>query len=1131
MPDDYQQYVHKGFVLLLPVLKRYISLELHRVYRSRWWTEGVLAKLGDNQKIRLKDNGTDDELLGQLDIQRCLHLIERNWRDVFKDKLSFDHLTWVRELISARNKTAHLTSEALPVDDVFRAVDTMSLLAEQLDSSIQPSLEEFKNEIFRIRARLSDSPQETVLAQSADPGLNVPAVTVVTPAQGGNMKPWRNVVKPRREVYEGTYQNADFAAKLDQVANGSGPDEYSDPAEFFTRTYLTNGLSGLLVQSLKRLSGKGGEPVIKLQTPFGGGKTHSMLALYHLMNGKASPDKMQGISELLGEAGLSEIPKASIAVVVGTALDPASGRQVKNIPGVKKINTVWGEIASQLAASSRMPNLYDYVREADKKGTSPGSKTLREMFDACGSCLILLDEVVAYARKIYGVEGLPSGSFGNFLTFVQELTEAADASAKSLIVATIPESDIEIGGEAGQKTLDSIDHVFGRQETVLTPVAASEGFEIVRRRLFEECPPSREQLKEHVCASFSSLYRSEDKSFPLESKELEYKRRLLSCYPIHPEIFDRLYGDWSTLERFQRTRGVLRFMAAVIHHLWTSNDASLLIMPASIPLYAQPVRNELARYLPETWKSIIDKEVDGNNSIPFKNDHNNARFGEFCASRRIARTILLGSAPTVRGQEVRGIESSRIRLGAVQPGENISVYNDSLDALRDSLSYLYSNGSKTRFWYDTRPTLQKTVRDRMAQFGEYEINQQIMSLLKPLRPVKPFSAVHVCPTASSDIPDEQAPRLVVLHPSQSYRPADESSPAISACSGFVMERGNSSRINRNMLYFLAPDHDSIKHLAESARAYLAWNSISFDARKSPESGGLNLDQLQLKEVNAGLAHSEKALKRQLNDTYLWIFVPESKPHDPQDQFMLERHKLTSGTDDLISSAVRLITDKGSLITALTPDVLELRLSEFGWPDASSSVRIGDLWGYFCAYCYFPKLAGFDVLKNAVDNCVAAGVYGIAEAFSSGNFTGLVFGGRPPQVAENMLLVKNDAAVRQLEAAKKTPTPESPDDGGQPDIPRDVGVKVSQLGIQPQPGKPAHTRFFLKADINPARLPKDIDTLFHNVIVHLQNESGVKISITLYLNAECDDQFSSNTESIVDENCNSIPSVKDHDFTD
>ncbi len=466
---------------------------------------------------------------------------------------------------------------------------------------------------------------------------------------------------------------------MSQVARGTAAVEYQDPVEFFARTYLTEGIRGLLLQALNRVSGKGGEPVIQLKTAFGGGKTHSLLALYHLLRGRAPLDRLPQVAALLQEAGIERVPHARVAVVVGTALNPTKERRPRNLQGIT-IRTLWGEIGAQLAEQAGNRKLYDHVRDSDRKGVPPGSDTLRTLFDACGPCLILIDELVAYARKIHGVESLISGSFDAVQTFIQELTEAVRASKNTALVATIPESDIEIGGEAGQETLARIEHTFGRMEAIWKPVGSEEGFEVVRRRLF--LPLGDESARDEVCRAFSTLYRDSGIEFPSECREARYLERMKACYPIHPEVFDRLYTDWATLERFQRTRGVLRLMAAVIHDLCVRNDASLLIMPGSLGLDTVTVREELTRYLPEGWTSVLESDIDGRNSGPLRVDSDNPRFGQGMAARRVARGVFLGSAPHVVQQQVRGVEDMRVRLAVVQPGEQVSVFNDALSQLR-----------------------------------------------------------------------------------------------------------------------------------------------------------------------------------------------------------------------------------------------------------------------------------------------------------------------------------------------------------------------------------------------------------------------------------------------------------------
>jgi len=299
-------------------------------------------------------------------------------------------------------------------------------------------------------------------------------------------------------------------------------------------------------------------------------------------------------------------------VLVGQMIAPA---QVQEKSDGTKVHTLWGELAWQLGGKQA----YNIVADADRTGTSPCSG-LVELFQAQTPCLILIDEWVAYARQLYGIDGLPAGSFDAQFTFAQALAEAARAVPGVLLVVSIPASDIEVGGEGGQAALERLKNVVARMESSWRPASADEGFEIVRRRLFEDVPADKAAERDAVVRDFANLYRTQAAEFPSPCREADYERRIAAAYPIHPELFDRLYNEWSTLDKFQRTRGVLRLMAGVIHELWERQDGSLLIMPASVPIDAPPVASELTRYLEEGWAPVIERDVDGPNSLPLQLD-------------------------------------------------------------------------------------------------------------------------------------------------------------------------------------------------------------------------------------------------------------------------------------------------------------------------------------------------------------------------------------------------------------------------------------------------------------------------------------------------------------------------------
>ncbi|MFQ5421273.1 MAG: DUF499 domain-containing protein, partial [Anaerolineae bacterium] len=660
-------------------LAPFVLREYRMTYRKHW-TREIEAALSTTAYAMPREALKDVQaLMAGLDIHNILNLMIRNWHDVFHQKLGHIGKSYTSELFNARNDWAH--QKPFSNDTAYRVADTAGRLLKMVSAGTQAAqVEQIAQELLRLRFQ-----SEAKKAKEEAESRKTPETTTLA-----GLKSWREVVSPHPDVASGRYLQAEFAADFSQVLAGTAETEYQDPVEFFRRTYLTAGLLHMLVTGVQRLTSQSGDPVVQLQTAFGGGKTHSMLALYHLCGGQILLSDFPGGERINEGINGVDLPEANRAVLVGTALDPSQPREYPDTT----IHTLWGELAYQLGGQEG----YAIVAQADQKGVSPNSNTLTELLDKFGPCLIIIDEFIAYARNIYKVDDLPSGSFDSVMTFLQALTEAVRRSPDSMLLISLPESNIEVGGEAGQVALNVLAHIVGRIESVWKPVTASESFEIVRRRLFGS--DIDYAARDAVLQAFSNMYRNSAGEFPSGVAERDYFERMQSAYPIHPELFDRLYQDWSTLERFQRTRGVLRLMAAVIHQLWTRNDASLLIMPGTIPLAASPIRNELLRYLPDTWTAVFDKDVDGNESLPFQIDGDVPTLGRYTAARRVARTVFLGSAPSVAGQRVRGLEEVRVRLGCAQPGEATAVFGDALRRMGSRLTYLYSDGSRT--WYDTR---------------------------------------------------------------------------------------------------------------------------------------------------------------------------------------------------------------------------------------------------------------------------------------------------------------------------------------------------------------------------------------------------------------------------------------------
>ena len=384
------------------------------------------------------------------------------------------------------------------------------------------------------------------------------------------LRPWREVCEPHPDVLEARFSDAEFAANLALVDQGEGGEEYVDPAAFFRITYATEGLQRVLAATIARLAGKGGDPVIGLQTNFGGGKTHTMLALYHLAGAAEAgyrPQELEGMAPIFEAAGVETLSRVKRAVFVGTHKGAAEAMHTEN---GREIRTLWGYLAWRLGGWKAVETISD----SETAGTNPGSERLIPILRDAAPCLILMDEVVAFARQLRGLE------YDAFHAFIQSLTEAAAAVAGAVVVGSLPESGAEVGDEQGRDALRRLEKIFGRVQSAWTPASGIETFEIVRRRLFQPLDEAGEKARDETIRAFRRLYRQNRADFPPEVREAAYEEQMRRAYPLHPEVLRRFSGDWSVLDKFQHTRGILKIMANVVYALWSGESASPLIMPA-----------------------------------------------------------------------------------------------------------------------------------------------------------------------------------------------------------------------------------------------------------------------------------------------------------------------------------------------------------------------------------------------------------------------------------------------------------------------------------------------------------------------------------------------------------------------
>ena len=1074
MATTNHERVGKALDLLKTGLGPFVDREVQGAIKTQRVDVATLRRFVDDPQI-------GSRRVTEWDVAALLKLMWETWNDVFRVILGPAERGFVGELRGHRNRWAH--QEAFSGDDAYRALDTAHRLLTAVSAPQATDVEKLKMELLRVRfdeqARSERRKQTSLAIGDA----------------AGTLKPWREVVTPHPDVASGRYQQAEFAADLWQVYRGEGTTEYRDPVEFFRRTYLTASLKGMLTGAVQRLAGRGGDPVVQLQTNFGGGKTHSMLALYHLCS-EVALSELVGVDALMRDADVHKLPKVKRVVLVGIRLSP--GNPVTKDDGTV-VRTLWGELAWQLGGRGA----YARIAADDEHGTSPGDR-LRELLDEYGPCLILIDEWVAYARQLHDQSDLPAGSFETQFTFAQALTESVKAAGNSLLVVSLPASDttdsphtqaddVEVGGQRGREALDRLRNVIGRIESSWRPATAEEGFEIVRRRLFEPfADPARFKDRDVVARAFADLYRGQREEFPAECRDADYEKRIVAAYPIHPEIFDRLYSDWSTLVTFQRTRGVLRLMAAVIHSLWEKGERSPLILPANLSIDDPEVQSELTRYLPDNWVPVIEKDVDGHSSLPHRIDGDVANLGKFSACRRVARTVYLGSAPTA-GAAQRGLEDRRIRLGCVLPGESPAVFGDALRRLAAAATYLYQDGS--RYWYDTRPTVTKLAEDRAEQLrrDQDRVEQAIEERLRnALRETGGFSRIHTAPRSGHDVPDERETRLVVLgidHPHH----RDPGSPAETAATAILETRGTTPRLYRNTVVFLAPDQSRLQDLDEAVRRHLAWESILGEREL------LDLSPHQVKQAETQRNAAAETVTARLPETYQWLLAPvQAAPADP---VTWEAARLT-GQGDLAVRAARRLKSEDLLVAIFAGTLLRMWIDRVPlW--RGNHVPVRQIVEDFASYLYLPRLLDPAVLLRAVADGVGlltwtGDSFGYADSFDEKN--GRYLGLRGGQVITLTdvdaagVLVKPDVARRQIDAERVTPviTPPPPGDGTGPPGPAPALPPATEA--RPK-------RFHGSVSLDATRTGRDASRIADEVITHLAGLVGANVTVTLEIDAD------------------------------
>lgn len=1108
MATSNRERIDRMFQVMAPTVDDFISSVIGQADAALGaeWTKLVQAK-------DLKNGASATKTYEPLDPQVQFRMLtesnvtagfQKGWYP-FNQALGRTGDTFAKELREVRNTWAH--NGTFSDDDAYRALDTGERLLRLIGSATDA--DQVKAIRLNLRRVTADKDDKRVLKAAVD---NPEATGLV---------PWREVLRPHHDVATGNFHASEFAADLYKVATGGEVDaDYADPVEFFKRTYLTEGLRDLIGRAVRRLSAdENASPVINLQTNFGGGKTHSMLSLWHVAAGLPIGQFPQDTQELLSGCCYTG-DKVNRVAIVGNHFSPSGTTK----PDGTQVNTIWGELAWQLGGAEA----HTIVAKADSDRTPPG-QALHDLLSAYSPAVILIDEWVAYARSLVGRDDLAGGTFDDQFTFAQSLTEAAKGTPGVLLAISIPASESgddsdniagnaeEVGGANGMEALKRLQNVVRRVADQWRPASSAEAYHIVKQRLFTQPDAAALAAIGATARGYVEMYRKYTDDFPREARDGSYEDRIKRTYPIHPELFDTLYEEWSSLERFQRTRGVLRLMSTVIHALWTGEDASPLIMPGSIPLATANVNSELTQYLQDSWKTIIDADVDGSHSEPAKIDKEKPLFGQRSLTKRLARTVFFGAAPTVApGATSKGIATQRVFLGTAIPGDVPGNFHAALTQLGDRATYFYSGSGK--YWYDLQANITRTAKDQAERLHKEDVWADIVRRLQGQGRLRAdFAGVHVGPESNSDIPDIDEARLVVLHPKVSHKRGTDSAAKEFAHKA-TEQRGTANRTHRNMLVFLAADEARLEELEHATRDYLGWTHVLAN------EADLDLTTNQKDQAKQRQSQADSTVTSRLLQTFTWALVP-AQP-DPGAPFMIREVKVEGQSDSLADRVSRKLGNDGDLSTRQAAATVKLAIGKVPqiWKDGH--VSLGTLWGLYNQYPYMPRLRDRKVLNEGVVDMPMiwqADAFALATDYdaNSERYIGLWTpddGTAAPAATDSLLLVRPDVATKQRDTETPAPAQEttehpagaerrtrsdSPDSQGR----TDVSFPVAN----------AKTRFYGVKTLNSDKIALDFKNIADEVLAHLRADPTTNVTVRIEIEATDESGFDDGKIRTVSEN--------------
>lgn len=935
----------KALSFFIEAFRPYIVSILQNKFGETWPADYAQTVLLPEQKMKWDEalrNGSKP--MGLLDYPHFKHFAIKYKEQLKADfgRKTGDLPNWLGEIYEVRNKVAHY-NDAIEEDEATKTWIHMRTIARLLKMS---ELEEELNNLEAAKEQKSLVKTEVINAsQLAE-------------------KPWFRLVQPHLDIRQGRLDESVFAANLAEVALGNGREIYNNPVVFFSKTYFTAGLKSIAKTVLKGLNGKedAENRVISLQTGFGGGKTHTLISLFHLCKWGKGAATSPFATELLQFAGTPEFESANIAVFTNTTNDAANGRHVE--AGVH-IQTIWGELAYQLGGKES----YEIIRKNDEQLIAPAG-LFKQVLEKCKPALILIDELADYCVKASARKAGDSSLADQTISFMQELTEAVAGTNNCVAVITLPASPQEVGNTPqAQAILSSLQKRVSRVGADTQPVADDEIFEVIRRRLFEDI--GDKNTIEAIATKYSDLYQQFWTELPTHAAKTEYKQRIVKSYPFHPELIDVFRIRWASHHDFQRTRGVLRLLASIVSDLWQrqqSLSGGNLLIHSGVVNFANldAMSGQLKKLYGNGYDAVITADVAGGASNAFKIDSNEKEYGQWYLTQAISSVILMNSFGSDGAN--KGISVAELKLHLLTPeGFNHNNINGALNKLESVAHYLYyaqSGGSGKRYWFHTKPNINILINQAKGDIKENDVTAEIIKRIEEKRKQIQFFNVLVNP--SEDIPEQMKPTLIILSPNYFANPNQINGQTKPLIERIATKKGNSERIYRNTLLFLVCSEIGLGQLQSSIREYLACQKINQDYQGQ-------LEQDQRNDLKRRMEEASKQSETSLVAAYSIIV----------------KYSVKNGIDKLVIKQFKDTLDNqinGNLISELKEEEWLLDSVGLGTlranqllPTPQQSIKAKDIYEAFIRFDDKPMITGIEAIQKSLlkycynnEFCIATG---------------------------------------------------------------------------------------------------------------------------------------------------------------